>query len=396
MAERLFNPGYVGFAVEATPGAAAIPTDFGQAYDFGVDLNRNLQGLEPAAGNAFGIQKVVAGLRDHTGDGTFVFEPNTFEKMVAMTLAQNSRSGSGPYTGVYGFTANNPAGKTYSIEVSDGLQSIRHYGCQISKLAPKVNNNEIQMTPSISALGTFDGREVASVAGTTPYVITLKTDYDPAPTTGLVVGDIMQLYQVAGGTTINFVVSAVTPTTISTTTNVAALVAGDWVRLRALTPTFTMLPPVLWSNTQFCFGADAATALSATPVRVEPGSIWEIEFPFKDAKGEHRSGSQDPAALLRKPGVAMLTIKKYFDTPQDMLNYNNLAKTACVVRHYVYSAGVTYEVRVTLNHLVTQSPVPKWKSGEINYSEIKYLCQFSTIDGQGASITVLSSNSALT
>jgi hypothetical protein len=396
MAERLFNPGYVGLAVEATPGTALTPTDFGQAYDFGVNLDRQLQELAPAAGNVFGTQQVVAGLRKHTGDATMIFEPNTAEKLVAMMLKQTSRTGSGPYTGVYAYSSSNPPGSSYTIEVSDGIQAIRHYGCQISKLQPSVSGNEIQIKPTISALGTFDGREIASVAGTAPYVLTLKTDYDPSPALGIAVGDVMQVYQISGGTTINFTVSAVTATTISTTTNVAAAVAGDWVRLRALTPSFTMLPPVLWSNTQFCFGATASAALSAAQTRVEAGSMWELEFPFKDDAGEHRSGGQDPATLLRKPGKAMLTIKKFFDTPQDLEAYNNLSKQSCVVRHYVYSGATTYEFRVTLNHIKTTSPIPKWKAGEINYSEIKYICQFDTSDGHGAYITTVNSNSALT
>lgn len=396
MSERLFNPGYVGFAVEATPGVALTPTDFGQAYDFGITTNRNLQELAPAAGNVYSTQQVVAGLRDHMGDATMIFEPNTAEKLVAMMLAQTSRTGSGPYTGVYGYSASNPPGKTYTIEVSDGIQSLRYYGCQIEKLSPSVSNNEIQIKPSISAIGTFNGRQITNVTGSSPYVIALDTTYDPAPATGIVVGDIMQWVVLATGVATNFTVSAVTTTTISTTTNLSAAVAGDWVRLRALTPTFNLLPPILWSNTQFCFGATASAALSAAQTRVEPGSIWEVDFPFANNKGEHRSGSQDPATLLRKPGKAELTIKKYFDTPNDMENYNNLAKTACVVRHYVYSGATTYEFRVTLNHLVTNDPIPKWKAGEINYSEIKYFCQFDTSDGQAAAITVLNSNTSLT
>jgi hypothetical protein len=399
MSERLFNPGYVGFAVEATAGTAVVPTDFGQAYDFGITTNRNLEELPPAAGNVYGTQQVVAGLRDHTGDATLIFEPNTFEKLAAMMLAQSSRTGSGPYTSVYGISASNPPGKTYTIDVSDGIQAIRYYGCQVEKLATNVNNNEIQIKPTFSALGTFNGREVSSYTAGSPNVIVLKTDYDPSPTSGLVVGDTLQYVQ-ANGTITNLVVSVITNgTTISTTPNsttISGAAAGDWIRLKALTPTFTMLPPVLWSNTQLCFGATASAALSASQTRVEKGSMWELAFDFNDAKGEHRSGGQDPATLLRKPAKATLKIKKYFDTQADMLNYNSLVKTACVVRHYVYSGGTTYEVRITLNHLVTDNPIPKWKAGEINYEEFTYHCQYDTSDAQAFAVTVLNSNSSLT
>lgn len=400
MSERLFNPGYIGFAVEATPGVALTPTDFGQAYDVSITTNRQLNELQPAAGNVYGVQQVVAGLRDHGGDATMIFEPNTFEKLAAMMLAQSSRSGSGPYTGVYGISASNPPGKTYTIDVSDGIQAVRYYGCEVSTLTPSVSNNEVQIKPKFSARGTFNGREVASYTSGTPNTIVLKTDYDPAPNTGLVVGDTIQYVQTAGTIT-NLVIAAVNTngTTITVTPNattISGAAAGDWIRLKALTPSFNMLGPVLWSNTQFCFGATASAALSATQVRVEPGSMWTLEFPFNDDKGEHRSGGQDPATLLRKPAKASLTVKKFFDTQADLETYNSLAKTACVVRHFVFSGGVTYEVRITLNHLVTEDPMPKWKAGDINYSEIKYHCQFDTSDGQAFAVTTLNSNTSLT
>lgn len=397
MAERLFNVGYIGFAVETTPGVALTPTDYGQAYEFGIKTQRNFEQLAPAAGNAYGTQQVVAGLRSHTGDATLIFEPNTAEKLTAMMLQQSSRTGSGPYTGVYVVGSGNPVGKTYTIDVSDGTQVHRYFGCQVAKLAGAFSNNEVQVKPTISALGSFTARAISSVTGTSPYVINLDTtNYDPNPATGIVVGDTMQVYEVSSGNTINFTVTAVTGTSISTTTNVSAAVAGDVVRLVPHTPTFNMLPPVLWSNTQFCFGATAAAALSATPLRVDQGSTWELDFDFKDANGEHRSGDQDPATLLRKPANATLTIKKYFDSPVDVEYFNQLTKSACVVRHYVYSGANTYEFRITFNHLKTNDPLPSFKSGEINYSEIKYIAQYDTSDGAAFSVTTVNSNATLT
>jgi hypothetical protein len=157
-----------------------------------------------------------------------------------------------------------------------------------------------------------------------------------------------------------------------------------------------MLPPVLWSNTQFCFGATASAALSATQTRVDPSSTWEVSYDFKDNKGEHRSGGQDPAVLLRKPGMASLTIKKPFYSSDDVEKWNNMAKTACVVRHFVYSGGKTYEIRITLNNLTTDTPLPKYKAGEINYSEMKYIAKQDTSDGQAFSVSFINSNSSLT
>ncbi len=91
-----------------------------------------------------------------------------------------------------------------------------------------------------------------------------------------------------------------------------------------------------------------------------------------------------------------MNIKKYFDDPKDVIAYNNLAKSACVVRHFVYSGGKTYEIRVTFNNLTTNDPTPKYKAGEINFSDIKYIPKFDTSDGAAFGVTVISANATLT
>lgn len=394
--ENLFNKGYVASAVEATPGIAVTPTDYFQAYESNIKTNRNLEELAPAAGNVYGTQNVVAGLRDHMGDQTLIFEPNTAEKLFAMMLAMGGKSGSDPYTNVGTLSSSKP--KTYTFDIYSGGKMVqRYFGCEVEKLVPAFSNNEVQIKPSISALGSFAGREVsATPTGTNPYTIALKTDYDPSPTTGLVVGDIMT-YELANGTTINFAVASIVDGThITTTTDVTSGAAGDMIYLRPATPSFNLLPPVLWSNTQFCFGATASAALSAGQTRVDQGSTWEIDYPFKDNKGEHRSGGQDPAVLLRKPAKVSLTIKKYFSGPADVEAYNKLSKSACVVRHFVYCNSKTYEIRITFNNLTTDDPLPQYKAGEINYSEIKYIPKYDTSDGQAFSVTVINANSSLT
>src|SRR5438132_119875 len=113
MSERLFNTGYVGAAVEVTAGTAVTPTDYFEIYDDSLTTNRNRLELEPAAGNVYGTQMVVAGLRDHGGDITMVFEPNTVDKLFAMMLKAGSRTGADPYTQPY--TLDSAAPKSYTF-----------------------------------------------------------------------------------------------------------------------------------------------------------------------------------------------------------------------------------------------------------------------------------------
>lgn len=245
MSETIFNKGYMAGTVEVTPGTPLTPTDYFQVYDVNLKTKRNFNKLAPAAGNVYSVQQVVPGLRDHTGDVTMVFEPNTAEKVFSMILALSGKTGTNPYTTVATLSPNPP--KTYTLDVSSGNTVQRYFGCQVEKVAGELSENEIRIKPTISALGSFQGREIASVSGAGPYTVVLKIDYDPSPTTGLVAGDLIRFY-LAAGTTVDATVATVTNGTTFTTTVNPTTAAGDFVHLRPATTSFNMLPVVLWSK----------------------------------------------------------------------------------------------------------------------------------------------------
>jgi hypothetical protein len=390
--ERVGNLGYLGLAPETTKGTAVTPTDFVPLYEETLNTNRNLQAQSPIYGNKFEVYKVLPGMRDHTGDITVLAEPNTAVKFFDMLLTRGNVSGGNPYTWPLTVSATNP--KSYTLDVSYYDVVVRYYGVEASKIVPVWSNNELQFKISVTGLGNFSGREIAGIAGTSPYVITLKTDYDPAPATGVVVGDVMTLYE-ASGSTINFTASAVTSTTISTTTNVAAGSAGDMVFLRPQTASFNLLPSFLASNTQWCFGATASAALSAAQTRVEMASTWEIDHNMHDNKGEKRFGGQDAASIIRTTANYAVTVKKFFQDDADVKLFNNLAKNALVIRHYAYSGGNTYELRLTFNNITTDDPLPQVKAKEVNYSTIKYSPSYDSSDAQGMDVKVLNALSSI-
>ena len=111
--------------------------------------------------------------------------------------------------------------------------------------------------------------------------------------------------------------------------------------------------------------------------------------------GADRSGGFDPAALVRTTGDAMLTIKKFFDTPDDVIAFNSLSKSSCVVRHYVYDSGKTYEFRITFNNLITDDAAPQVKADSVNYATLKYHINYDDDDAQAWSVTVINNLSAV-
>lgn len=388
MAERLGNLGYLGLIKEAAKGTALIPNDYIPLYDESITTNGNFVDQTPIFGNKFNTYSMVQGQRSHKGDITVLAEPNTTAKLADMLLTKLSTTGAGPYTHTYGLsTTVDP--NSYTLDISTNNVVSRYYGVQASKMVPAWNKNELQWKVSVSALGSFQGRALASTpTGAGPYSVVFDTAYDPSPTTGLVVGDLIRFYK-APNTTIDATVATITNgTTITTTTNVVTMVAGDFVTLRPATPSFTLLSSFLWAKTQFQFGATASAALSAAQTRVEQGSTFALMHMFESDDGAMRSGGFDPAALVRKTGDIDLSVKKFFDTPDDIANFNALNKTAAVIRHF---AGTTnqYEARVVCNHLKSDGViVPDIKSMDIAYSELKYHPIYDQTDAQGFGFVV--------
>ena len=390
--ERIGNLGYAALAPETTVGVAATPADFTLLYDETLTTNYNLQDLAPAYGSKAETYAVVPGLRDHKGDIQIMAEPNTATYLADGLLTRGSVSGAGPYTWPFSHTGNS---KSYTLDVSLNNVVKRFVGCQISKLAPVWNKNELQFKATISALSSFQGAYISSVSGTGPYTVTIDGTYGTDLTKVLVIGDLLRFYH-APGTTIDCVVATIVgPTSFTTTTNVTTMITGDVVHLRPATPALNTLQPFLWSNTQFCFGATATAAASAAQTRVEQGSTWELMHNFESDSGSPRSGAADPASLIRTTVNAALTIKKFFDTPDDVMAFNQQTKQACVIHHYA-GANNQYDFQVILNNIKTDDPMPKIKPKAVNYSNIKYHPQNDQTDGQMFGLVVKSGLATIT
>lgn len=385
MAERLGNLGYFGLIKEATKGVPLAPTDWIPMYKESMDTDIALVEDNPVFGNKFARYGIWQGSRSHRGDVEIMAEPNTIARVVDMLLTKGTTTGAGPFTHPFTLSATtNP--NSYTVDISTGNLVSRFWGVEASKISPKFDKNEMHMQVSLSALGSFQGRQITSVATTT---LTLDATYDPSPSTGLVANDLVRLWNHTTGATSDFTVASITNgTTVVLNATAAAFGVGDMIYLRPATPSFNNLTPFLWTNTQFCFGATAAAALSATQTRVESGSEWSMLHMFESDAGAQRSGAFDPAALVRTQGDATLKIKKFFDQPSDMQTWEQISKTACVVRHY---SGLTnqYELRITFNNLKIKSGVnPDTETSKILYSELELSPMYDSSDAQAVDVKV--------
>lgn len=382
--EQLSNNGYLAVKKQTTE-AAVIPDTYLSLYDEDLTTKLNLDEDNPIAGNRFARFQNFMGMRSHSGNLTLLADPNTAALAFDMLLTKGTSSAGPPYT--HPFTLADTSPKSYTIDIQRGGVVCRYIGAQIGEISNSFDKNKMLFKCKVSALKSFIVREVQAVTGAiSPWNIELKTDYDPSPTTGLVVGDIMTLIK-ANGTKVNFAVASIVDGThITTTTDVSSGVITDLIYIRAATPSYALETPFMWARTEFCFGADAAAALAAAQTRIDEGK-WTISNKFEGDEGAQRSGSFDPAALVRLQGDIQVDLKQFFDTPTDLNRFFANTKRALVIRHF---SETGFELRITINNVHALEHELSLKSGEIIYAEPKLVGVYDASDGQAFDVKVIS------
>ena len=393
--EQYANKGYLASKKESTPGVAVTPNVYFPLYeeDFTTDIREDEDA--PIVGIKHARYQMVQGQREHNGSFTVLAEPNTCGYLIDNIFTKASTSGSGPYTHTFGeSTATDP--KTYTYDFANGRHVHRYYGVSISEITPDKDDNKMLFKCQASALGAFHSAALAGTpTGTNPYTITLDTTYDPTPTKGLVVGDTMQIYDVSLDSYINFTIASIpTATTITTTTDVTAGASGDILTIKPATPSFSLLTPFQWARTEYRIADTAANALTAANYAAEEDTKgWTLTHNFEDEGGSHRSGTYDPAALLRTDSDVSVELNHFYDDPQEVQRFIAMTQRALVIRHFSESG---YELRITVNDFrIAEGGKPSLKSTEYLYHEFVFKSNYKAADSQAMDIKVLNAVSSI-
>lgn len=386
---RLSNLGYFAIKKETTKGTAVTPNVYVPIYDENLITDVKLDLDNPIVGNKAEVYQTIQGQRSHSGEVTILAEPNIAGYLFDAFMTKGSTTGGGPYTHPFTISAStNP--NSYTIDISKGSVVQRFMGCEISEVSIDFDTNKMVFKVKFSGLKSLFVREISSVSTNT---VDLKTNYDPSPTDGFVTSDTVQILDVSAGTTQNFTVSSISDLdTLVLSGSPSGIVAGDLIYLRPATPSFSLLSPFLWARTEFRFGDDAASALSSSQTRLEQGSKWTLMHKFENDEGAMRSGSFDPAALVRTQSAAELEAKLFFDTPEDLNKFLTNTKKAVVVRHF---SGTSYELRVTLNNVKFTEHPTNLNTGEIVYADGKMVAQYDSSDVQQFAVSIINNVSSI-
>jgi hypothetical protein len=387
--DRNASGGYAALKKETTKGTAVTPDTYVPYYNQSLVTDPHLMSDEPIYGNLFRRLQSLPGIKSHGGSISVMAEPNTGARWFDMLATKSSTAGSNPYTHTYGASIVTPP-NSYTVDLSFVSQVVRYIGVEASKITIGWDGEKMVFNIDVSALKSFLSAEVASVTGAGPYTVTLNaTESNPSPTTGLVVGDLFQIYDVSAAAYLTATIATIpSGTTLTCVANVAAGASGDILTLRPATPSYSTLTPFLAGKSEWRFAATASAALSAANTSVELSSEISIMYDFANGEGTKRFGSFDPATLPRSVYDSNVSLKRFFDTPQDIRDWNARNKQALVFRAF---SGATnqYEFRVTLNDLRTsQLAIPSESASNI-LKEMTLLPNYDQTDGKGFEVAFI-------
>lgn len=384
MAERNAAAGYMAIGKQPAATTPVIPNVLTPYYKQSLETGLNLIADKPVYGNKFDVFQQLQGTRSHKGSLTVMAEPNTAGYWLDMLLTRVSTTGVGPYTHTFQLS-NTQDPNYYTVDVSLVSQVVRFFGIAASKMSWMWQNEELQFDMAASALGSFMAREIASIS---LQVLTLTTTYDPNPTTGLVVGDLIAIKSTDGTVNLNtLTISALTNTTVTVTGTITSAAAGNMLVLRpnnSLTP--SLGTPFIWPLANYKWGATAAAALAGAQTRIEPGTSFDIAHNFESDNGQPRSGGFDPASLIRTTGMYNFKAKQYFDNADQWKQFMAINKQGATQQFF---SGTSAELRVILNHMKEQQLSPPTSFGQTVYQEITYGPQYDQTDGQALSVVLI-------
>lgn len=380
------NRGYLGLKVQSDKDTAVVPTAFVPYYAESMVTTDTKHRQNSVKGNRMAAQDTHPGLRSHTGSVTVLAEGNTLARFFDMFMTKGNTSGSNPYT--HPFTVGDTE-DYYTVEIQKGKYVERFVGCKANSMKPTYVDNTMQMEIGLTALTSF---KMATLSGTPTFTdptwnVLLNTDHDPEPTQGLVVGDVLIFYD--GSSEIEATITAINgATSIEVNADVTSMGAGDSIRIKALTPSYTLLTPFSWARTEYRFGADASTALSATHTPLDEGTEWELVHNNEADEGAHTTGSYDPSDIRRTTFDATISITRVFDSLTELEDFEDNNKKALVIRMFAGNA-TTYELRITLNNLRITEQTKESASDSIVKVVQTLMPQYDTTDTQGIDVKVL-------
>lgn len=390
MSNYIADKGYLAVKPQSVATTPVIPTVFIPLVSESIRVNPNLAADRRIKGLSWKSDDVLKGARMIEGDLVVLADPDALGHLFNMVYAKGSTTGNGTDGYTHPFTVGE--GKYYSIEIARGIYAQRIWGVRGENMKLDFQDNKMQGTLAIKALGQFMSASLATAltgAGMTTAVLSVNSS--PRPADGLVVGDVIIVGGVeatltsvnADGKTVGFASTAIT----------AAV--GDAVFLKAQTPSYSGLAEPFYMSealvgvaaTSSAADTAAASASTATP-------CYSLSTNFKnnllDAPATGYAGA---AALLNQVREADLELKTLYTDPtmfQQWLEYVKRAVTIITTGRFIKSDLSTSEKLTIKYHdvkaITTEEPL---EVGSYIFDTRKFEVLYDTGDAAAIEISLV-------
>lgn len=309
----------------ATP---ILPTNFFALLSESVKLNPNLAADPRMKGMQWKSDELLKGARTVEGELSFYADPTILGHLLNMAYLKGVTAGDAASGYTHPFTPGE--GKSYTIDIVRGIYAKRLYGVRADSIKKSFQDNKMVVAVNIKALGQFYTASLAvALTGAGMTTAVLSTDYDLAPNSGLVVGDVL----IIGGVDVILTSVNVDGKTVGFASTTVTAGVGDPVHLKAQAVSLgTQLEPFYMGNTLVGLAATSALADTAAASRSTDTVYENITMTLKNnVIGQPGTASTGPSVLLNGVQEAQVETSKLFEDPTQYQKWIEWVKQAITV-----------------------------------------------------------------
>lgn len=383
------DSGYLAIGVQAEQGTAVVPDVFVPLLEESITSDPNNKRVEQVVGINWKSNLILQGDRTTSGGIKIMADPDNIGHFLNMTMLKGSTTGdSDGYT--HPFTVGS-ATDYYTIEVLRGNYVHRFIDCQINKLALSFDEGKMVVDADITAKAKFNyGTLKTALTGAGMTEVVFDEEFDPEPCNGLVAGDVIQTWVSGVATDITVATVAEDKKSITCAETTVTASAGDLITLKQQDASYeTLQRPFRFGQMLVGIGDDETAATSAAGSYSTATAVDELSFEFDNGIQEHHSsGDNDPLILLGMPD-ANLTIKKLFETAEDVQQWDDVAKKAATIiitGDEIGDGGTYSSLTIKLHNIKPTKVDNKVQVGEYIYDESEFNVEYDDTDEEAVEV----------
>lgn len=384
----LSDQSYLAIKPEVTAGVAVIPTNFIPLVSENIKTNVNHSVDRRMRGVDWKGADLVRGNRTHEGELKVLGDPDTVGHLLNMVMVKGTTTGTADgYT--HPFTVG--TGDTYTIEIKKGTYVQRYFGVRVEELHFEFEDCQLMCTVAISAMGQCGVFSLGVALSGAQTSLVLDDEYDIAPNTGLVVGDVLDVNGTAVAiTSVNANGIGVGYSSLSITAS-----AGQLIYLKPQTVTQpTLQDPFYFGNVFAGFGVDTTASDTASGSRATATPVYDLAVVLKTNLFTQNGSSRfDPVQIIPRTKEAMVNVKQLFETAsqrQKFLDRTKQALTLVFWGKYIKSDFTTQEkLTVTFNNVKLIEHGNPIEVGELIVDDESFEAVYDTTDSSAMTVSLI-------